>query len=88
MRQILILIIFILNLFCFNLILLAKDIPLPEKLQAKAFIIYSQRDGWWEKTLVIRFNQERRCLSTYESFKNVFAVINHSAHLNIWKKSL
>ena len=68
------------------MILLAKDIPLPEKLQAKAFIIYSQRDGWWEKTLVVRFNQERRCLSTYESFKNVFAVINHSAHPNIWKK--
>ena len=86
MRQSIILIILLLNTICLIQFVYPKDIPLPEKLQAKAFIISSQKDGWWEKTLVVRFNQERRCLSTYESFKNVFAVINHSAHPNIWKR--
>ncbi|WP_211248394.1 adenosylcobinamide amidohydrolase [Thermodesulfobacterium hydrogeniphilum] len=88
MRQIIMLILFILllNTFYLTQFVYAKNIPLPKELQAKAFIIYSQRDGWWEKTLVIRFNRERRCLSTYESFKNVLAVVNHSAHPNLWKK--
>jgi len=65
---------------------LAKDILLPKELECKAFIKSSTKDGLWEKTLILVFNEERRVFSTNEGFLNAKAVINHSAHPDIWKK--
>ena len=64
----------------------AADIIIPDHLQAKASVIRSDRDGLWEKALVIRFPERRRLLSTKDGFVQVFAAVNHSAHPLLWAR--
>lgn len=64
----------------------AKEISLPSVLNTKAYVKTSERDGLWEKTLVLIFDKERKVLSTNEGFLTSKVVINHSAHPDIWKK--
>lgn len=64
----------------------AGDISLPPDLRATAFIAKAVRDGFWEKSLVVRFPERRRVLSTKDGFVDVLAVVNHSADPALWKK--
>jgi adenosylcobinamide amidohydrolase len=63
-----------------------EEVPLPADVGAKAFVIKKDKDGLWEKTLIIEFPKKRRVLSTIDGFMEVKAVANHSAHPEIWKK--
>ena len=64
----------------------ADGITLPHEINAKAFVIEGSREGLWEKTLVVRFPEKRRTLSTNDGFSNVLVAINHAAHPALWKK--
>ncbi len=65
---------------------MAGDIPLPQPLDAKAFVIKAGEDGLWEKSLVVQFSEKRRSLSTNDGFVGAMAVVNHAAHPELWKK--
>ncbi|MGB9667886.1 MAG: adenosylcobinamide amidohydrolase [Thermosulfidibacteraceae bacterium] len=71
---------------CFSSFVLARDLNIPKELMAKVFVIRSERDGFWEKSLVILFPERRRVLSTNSGFVDVLAVVNHSAHPELWKE--
>ena len=62
----------------------ADDLFLPSGLDARAFIVKSDKDGLWEKTLVVHFPQRRRSLSTNDGIVDVLAVANHAAHSTLW----
>jgi adenosylcobinamide hydrolase len=81
-RIILCLVIFLLPSFA-----AAGEIALPQGIEARATVVRSDRDGLWEKTLVVRFPQIRRVLSTNDGVLNTKAVANHSAHPRLWSCS-
>ena len=56
----------------------ADDVALPPDLNAHAFIVKSDKDGLWEKTLVVHFPQRRRSLSTNDGIVDVLAAANHA----------
>jgi|AMWB02.1.fsa_nt_gi adenosylcobinamide amidohydrolase len=62
------------------------DIPLQQDLNAKASVTKGERDGLWEKTLIVRFPEKRRTLSTNDGFIDAQAAINHAAHHELWMK--
>ncbi|MCL4536191.1 MAG: adenosylcobinamide amidohydrolase [Nitrospirae bacterium] len=81
-------------------VVMAGEIPLPQDLNAKASVIKSEKDGLWQKSLVVQFyekggfhkgdnvpfvSQRRRVLSTNDGFVDAMAVVNHSAHPELWK---
>ena len=47
-------------LLLFPSLVFAADIPLPQGLNAKAFVTKGVRDGLWEKTLIVRFSEKIR----------------------------
>ena len=52
----------------------ADDIALSPDFNAHAFIVKSDKDGLWEKTLVVHFQQKRRrLLSTNDGILDVLA---------------
>ncbi|MEN6620496.1 MAG: adenosylcobinamide amidohydrolase [Smithella sp.] len=66
----------------------ANEIVLPQKVEAQATVFKkSTRDGLWEKTLIVRFPQIRRVLSSNDGVLNTTAVANHSAHPQLWNCS-
>jgi len=65
---------------------LASRLVLPQGLGATAFVVGSVRDGLWEKTLIVRFPEKRRVLSTTDGFVDAMAAINHAAHHELWMK--
>jgi adenosylcobinamide amidohydrolase len=65
---------------------LANDIALPEAVGAQATVIRSERDGLWEKTLVVRFPERRRALSTNDGLVDVRVAANHAAHPLLWSR--
>jgi adenosylcobinamide hydrolase len=67
-------------------LLVAGDIALPQDLDARASIIKSDREGFWEKTLVVRFPHRRHVLSTNNGVVDVTAVANHAAHPQLWSR--
>ncbi|MDP2754845.1 MAG: adenosylcobinamide amidohydrolase [Nitrospirota bacterium] len=82
-------------------LVIAGELPLPEDLNAKAFVVKAERDGLWEKSLIVQFyekggfhkgdivplmSQRRRALSTNDGFVDAMAVVNHSAHPELWKR--
>jgi len=74
-------------IFFMPILLQAGDgIPLPQDLSAKAFVIKAERDGLWEKSLIVQFPERRRVLSTNDGFMDAMAVVNHSAHPELWKR--
>jgi len=64
----------------------AVDIVLPQELAAQASISRSDRDGLWEKTLIVQFPQRRRVLSTNDGLVDVMAAVNHAAHPLLWSR--
>jgi len=77
---------FLIFLFIPKLLLAQDDITLPSEVLAKAFILRAENKNLWEKTLIIKFPEKRRVLSTLDGFFEVLAVVNHSAHPEIWKE--
>ncbi len=75
-------------MFCLGIIfqVRAEEISLPSELKAKAWVLKKEENKLWEKTLVVKFNSERKVLSTNDGYRFVYLVINHSAHPEIWKK--
>jgi adenosylcobinamide amidohydrolase len=74
-------------LFCVSAALRAAETPvgpLPENLRAQAVVIENERDGLWEKSLVVVFPEQRRVLSTTEGLANARAAVNHAAHPFLW----
>ena len=67
-------------------LLLAADIQIPENLRARAYVLKAERDGLWEKSLVVQFAEKRRTLGTLDGFIDAYAVLNHSAHPLLWQK--
>ena len=65
---------------------LAVDIPLPLGLKATASVIKAERDGFWEKTLIVRFPERPRTLSTTDGFVDAMAAMNHAADPLLWEK--
>lgn len=64
----------------------AADIAIPPSLQAQAQVIRAERDGYWEKSLVVSFPERRRSLSTFDGIVEARAAVNHSAHPLLWVK--
>ncbi len=64
----------------------AEEIVLPESVDAKATVVRAEKDGFWEKTLVVKFPAKRRLLSTNTGFLDALAAANHSAHPALWEK--
>lgn len=62
----------------------AADIGLPTELKAQATVIRSERQELWEKTLIVRFPERRRTLSTNDGITDMMAVANHAAHPLLW----
>jgi adenosylcobinamide hydrolase len=65
---------------------LARDISLPDAVDAKASVQESIKDGLWEKTLVVTFPGKRHLLSTNDGFVDVPVAANHSAHPSLWMR--
>ncbi|OPY93413.1 MAG: Adenosylcobinamide amidohydrolase [Syntrophaceae bacterium PtaU1.Bin231] len=64
----------------------ADDPALPQALEARATIMRSDRDGLWEKTLIVQFPQRRRVLSTNDGLIDAMAAANHAAHPLLWNR--
>jgi adenosylcobinamide amidohydrolase len=64
----------------------ARNVFLPDGIGAKADVLEATNDGLWEKTLVVRFPERRRLLSTNAGFLEVPVAANHSAHPVLWAK--
>ncbi len=73
-------------LFITPLFAQSDEITLAPSLDAKAFIVRSNKDGLWEKTLVVQLPEKRRAISTNRGFVDAIAVVNHSAHPELWKE--
>ena len=73
-------------LFFVPSIVVSGEITLTQNFNAKAFIVNAERDGLWEKSLVVQFPDKRRVLSSGDGFIDAMAVVNHSAHPELWKK--
>ena len=73
-------------LFFVPSIVVSEEITLTQDFNAKAFIVNAERDGLWEKSLVVQFTDKRRVLSSSDGFIDATAVVNHSAHPELWKK--
>lgn len=59
---------------------------LPPEIAATAEIRLGERNGWWEKTLVVSFPSARRALSTSDGMLAARAAINHAAHPLLWRQ--
>lgn len=77
---------FSLAALCVSPALYASDHVLPEAVQAQAQIIRAEREGYWEKSLVVTFPERRRALTTFDGFVNARAALNHSADPRLWVK--
>jgi adenosylcobinamide amidohydrolase len=78
--------IWMLTLLLIPTLVCAADIPLPPDLDAKASVAKGTREGLWEKTLIIRFPEKRRALTTTDGFVDAQVAINHAAHPELWMK--
>jgi len=61
-------------------------LSLPGALGATAELFKTERDGLWEKSLIVRLDERRHLLSTSDGIINGLGVINHAAHSLLWKK--
>lgn len=70
----------------FPMLVNAHEIHLFDNLKAKAWVIKSDKDTFWEKSLIVRFPERRRVLSTNDGFIDAMAVVNYSAHPDLWRE--
>ncbi len=75
---------FLMTILTIPTLLFAAEIRLPDNLKAEALIIRGERDHQWEKTLVVRFPERRRTLSTYDGLVDALGAMNHSASPLLW----
>lgn len=76
-------------LYCLLLLTLtagAAEIDIPADMRAEAQILRAERDGYWEKVLVVRFPEARRALSTSDGLLDARAAMNHAGHPVLWHK--
>ncbi|MGV8057528.1 MAG: adenosylcobinamide amidohydrolase [Smithellaceae bacterium] len=73
-------------LFLTPAMVLSEEITLTQNLKAQAFIMRGEKSGLWEKSLVVHFSDMRRVLSSSDGFVDATAVVNHSAHPELWGK--
>ena len=66
--------------------LFAANLTLPPELGATAQILKTERDGLWEKSLVVQLPERRHLLSTSDGIINGLGAINHAAAPQLWKK--
>lgn len=66
--------------------LFAANLTLPPELGATAQILKTERDGLWEKSLIVQLPERRHLLSTSDGIINGLGAINHAAHPLLWKK--
>lgn len=66
----------------------ATLVDMPAEIAAEARIVRGQRDGLWEKTLLVSFPQARRTLSTFDGLVAANAAINHAAHPWLWERQI
>jgi predicted amidohydrolase/adenosylcobinamide amidohydrolase len=64
----------------------ATEIDLPANLQAEARLLRGERDGYWEKELLVSFPEARRTLSTSDGLLDARAALNHAGHPLLWQK--
>ena len=74
------------TVFAQQIISADEAVALPAEVVAEARILRGERDGLWEKTMLVSFPQPRRALSTFDGLAFVRAAINHSAHPLLWQK--
>ncbi len=65
-------------------IALADTFSLPDEVGGNLRILRSEREGLWEKTLLVQFPETRRVLSTSDGLLDARAAINHAAHPGLW----
>ncbi|NTV68777.1 MAG: hypothetical protein HGA71_01395 [Azonexaceae bacterium] len=63
----------------------AAEIDLPANVRAEARIVRGERDGHWEKVLLVSFPEARRTLSTSDGLLDARAALNHAAHPLLWQ---
>jgi adenosylcobinamide hydrolase len=66
--------------------LFAANLTLPPELGATAQILKTERDGLWEKSLIVQLPERRHLLSTSDGIINGLGAINHAAHPKLWMK--
>ncbi len=66
--------------------LFAANLVLPPELGVTAEILKTERDGLWEKSLIVQLPERRHILSTSDGIINGLGVINHAAHPLLWMK--
>lgn len=59
---------------------------IPANVRAEAQIVRSERDGYWEKALLVSFPEARRTLSTSDGLLDARAALNHAGHPLLWQK--
>lgn len=64
----------------------AAEIEIPAEIGAQAQILRGERDGYWEKVLVVGFPEARRTLSTSDGLLEARAALNHAGHPKLWEK--
>jgi len=64
----------------------AVEIPLSSAIAASAAIQRSERQGHWEKSLVVQFPESRRTISTSDGMLDAKAAINIGAAPALWEK--
>ncbi|WP_434514774.1 adenosylcobinamide amidohydrolase [Dechloromonas sp. ARDL1] len=74
------------GLLCLIVTARAGDIDLPSEVRAEASIQRGERDGYWEKVLIVRLPEARRTLSTSDGLLDARAAINHAGHPQLWHK--
>lgn len=79
-------VLFLLALPALAAVAAAADLVLPDEIAATAEVRQGERDGLWEKTLVVRFAGERRMLSTSDGMLDAQVAINHAAHPDLWHR--
>lgn len=73
-------------LLCFSAVGAATEIDLPANVRAEARIVRGERDGYWEKMLLLSFPEARRTLSTSDGLLEARAAMNHAGHPMLWHK--
>jgi hypothetical protein len=74
------------GLLCLVATARAGEIDLPTGIRAEASIQRGEREGYWEKVLLVRFPEARRTLSTSDGLLDARAAMNHAGHPQLWHK--
>ncbi|HJV92324.1 MAG TPA: adenosylcobinamide amidohydrolase [Azonexus sp.] len=63
----------------------AAEFDLPAEIRAEARIVRAEREGYWEKMLLVSFPEARRTLSTSDGLLDARAALNHAGHPRLWE---